>query len=53
MTRGKAEAVFSVVRKISEANALKKFKKMKGKFNDKNASGGPMVRNSKSIGREF
>ena len=29
MIRGKTEAMFSVVRKISEANSIKKYKKMK------------------------
>ncbi len=52
MVRGKTEAMFSVVRKISEANAMKKFKKIKGKFNEKGARA-PMVRNNRSINREF
>lgn len=44
MLRGKSEAKFSVIRKISGANAIKKIKKMKIKTKYNENISGPMTR---------
>ena len=52
MARGKAEAKFSVVRKISAANAIKLLKIMKsGKSVNKMTA--PMTKSFKTIGKEL
>ena len=52
MARGKAEAKFSVVRKISAANAIKLIKRFKGnKVGNKMSA--PMTKSFKTIGKEL